>query len=100
MAPLAVVEDFEVLKEGRAGLDVRAQGVPRQQLALQRGEEALRHRVIEAVPDRSHGAADAHGLAALTEQERGGLAASVRAVNHAFAWALVPDHHLHRADYE
>src|SRR5260370_10200438 len=93
MTALTVVEDFDVLEERRAGRDVGRERLARQQLALERGEEALGHGVVVPVPDRAHRAADPHRLTALPEQERGVLPAMVRGLDDASAWSPVPDPH-------
>ncbi len=94
MTALTVIEDGEVLEERRAGRDVGRERRPRQQRALQRGEEALGHGVVVAVADRAQRAADPHRLRALPEPERGELAARVRGGDDARAWSPVPDRHL------
>jgi hypothetical protein len=77
MASLTVVEDLDVLEEGRPRLDARGECVPGEQFARQGGEEALHHSVVVTVPHGAYRAADAHVSAALAEYERGILAAVV-----------------------
>ena len=98
MAALAVVEDLDVLKERGAGLQMRAEGLPGKEFALQGGEEALGHCVIVTVADRPHRAADAHRLAALAEEQRGVLRAVIGVVNDTLTRFAVPDRHLQRPD--
>src|SRR5258708_21751782 len=51
---LRVVEALDELEHDRDSLRLRVKLVLRQQLALERGEERLAHRVVEAVADRAH----------------------------------------------
>jgi hypothetical protein len=95
-----MVEDFNGLKERAAGLNVRGEGPASKELTLQGGEEALRHGIVVAVADRAHRAADACGLTALAEKERGLVAAVIRVVDEPVPWSPVPDGHLQRSDDE
>jgi hypothetical protein len=72
----------------RASRWVRQVGAERlagEECALQGREEAFGHRVVVAIADGPHRAADADRLAALAEQQRGVLAAMVGVVNDARA---------------
>src|SRR5262249_57789312 len=82
MPALPIVEHLDVVEERGAGLGMRAEGAPSQHLALQGCEEALGHRVVVAVADRAHRAADPRRLALVPEEQRGVLAAMVGVVNH------------------
>src|SRR3989339_658424 len=53
------------------------------QLRFERGEERLRHGVVEGVSDRAHGAGDPQQLAAVGEGLRGILAALIGMVDDA-----------------
>src|SRR5258706_7685351 len=96
MAALPVIEDFDVLKEGRAGRVLGRERLTSEEFALQGGEETLGHGVVIAVADRPHGAADADRVAALPEEQRGVLAAMVGVVNDPRTRPPVPDGHLQR----
>jgi len=96
MAALPVIEDFDVLKEGRAGRVLGRERLTSEEFALQGGEETLGHGVVIAVADRPHGAADADRVAALPEEQRGVLAAMVGVVNDPLTRPPVPDGHLQR----
>src|SRR5215813_507439 len=63
-----------------------------EQLALERREEALAHRVIVRVPDRAHGWPHAHVAAALAEGNQCVLAAPIRMMNHVWRSALREGH--------
>src|SRR5690606_27066068 len=77
VAPARVVEALDVVEDGGPGLGRIAEGMPIEQLALERGEEALGERVVVAVADRAHGGLDAGFAAACSEGDRGVLAALV-----------------------
>src|SRR5579859_8252580 len=100
MAALPVIEHLDVFKEGATGCDLGREGLTGEEFTLQRGEEALGHRVIIAVAHRSHRAANADRLAALAEEQRGVLAAVVRMVNDTLTGSPVPDGHLQCADHK
>src|SRR5579859_4811263 len=97
MPSLTVVEDLDVLKERRAGLELRAEWLTSEQFALQGSKEALGPRVVVAITHRAHRAADADGLTALAEEQRGVLTAVIGVVDDALARSPVPDRHLQRA---
>ena len=48
MAPSRVVPTFDEIKNGRPRLGVRRQGRAVEQLALERREEALGHRILQS----------------------------------------------------
>src|SRR5579883_3615663 len=100
MASLAVVEDLNVLEQGSPGHEARQERLAGQEFALQGRKEALSHRVVITVADRSHRAADAHRLTAFAKEQRGILAAMIRMVNDAFARLAIPDRHLQRAHHQ
>jgi len=90
MPALPVVEDLDVLEEGGAGLQVSAERLVGEEFALQGREEARGHRVVVAIADGPHRAADADRLAVLAEEQRGVLAAMVGVVNDARAGSPGP----------
>jgi hypothetical protein len=51
---MGVVPALDELEHGHAGLGLGFEAAAGEQLALERGEEALAHRVVEAVADRTH----------------------------------------------
>ena len=51
---MRVVPALDELEEGQLGFGLRLKAPPAQQLAFEGGEEALAHRVVEAVADRAH----------------------------------------------
>jgi hypothetical protein len=59
MALLAVVEDFEVLEERGPGLSPCGEPGSVRQFGLERAEEALHRRIVEAIALAAHGSFDA-----------------------------------------
>src|SRR5579863_4729609 len=53
-----------------------------EQLAFERGEKALAHRVVEAIADRAHRGSYARLLTALAEGQGGILTALIGVMNH------------------
>ncbi len=72
---MGVVPPLDEVEDRHAGLDLGAKRLRVEQLALERGEEALAHRVVVAIGQRAHRRAHAGLLAAQTEGDRGVLAA-------------------------
>ena len=71
MTAMGVIPSLDEVEDGRARLDVGAEAVAVEELALEGVEEALAHRIVIAVADRSHGGPHA-GLAATgSEGDRG-----------------------------
>lgn len=98
MAPLPVVEDLDVLEECGAGLVMGSEGLAGEEFALEGGKEALGHRIVVTVADRTHRAANAYCLAVLSELEGGVLTAMVGVMDQAILWSPIPDRHLERPD--
>src|SRR5829696_8848271 len=87
VAALAVVEDLDEIEDRRAQPGSGRPGVAVEQLAFQRGEEALGDGVVQRIPDRSHGSDEAGGVQAAAVGERGVLAAVVGVADQA-GWRL------------
>ena len=83
MPALRIVEAFDEVKDGVARLRVGFEAAPIQQLAFQRGEETLRHRIVVAVTDRAHRWPHARLAAAVAELDRRILRALIRVMNNA-----------------
>src|SRR5215216_3189480 len=94
--PEAVVEPFDVLKDGRPGVLASRPDGAVNQLGLQRGEEALGSRIVPA----SARAADAGANAVAGEHaDVGGaqiLTASVRMVDESNCWLTAGQRHVER----
>src|SRR5213593_518518 len=58
VSPLLIVEDFDVVEERRARGGPRGPERIVHELDLERGEEALRHRIVPAVTPPTHAADD------------------------------------------
>src|SRR5690348_13635479 len=54
MEALAIIEDFEVLKDATLGLVWGCQGAPVEPLRLEGAEEALHHGVVVAIATAAH----------------------------------------------
>src|SRR5215213_7364222 len=67
---LAVVEDLDVVKDLGPEIGSGRPGAAVDELFLERGEEALSDRVIEAIAARSHRLGDAGGAGLLAEGQR------------------------------
>src|SRR3989304_535350 len=80
------------MKHRLAGLLPRTQRPTIQELALQRGKEALAECVVVAVADRSHGRPHAGLSATFPESDRSVLAALIGVVNHPSRTPLLDGH--------
>ena len=68
-----VVEAFDIGKDRHPSLGLGSKRPAIEQLALERGEEALAHGVVEAIADRAHRRPDMRLAAASAEFNRGVL---------------------------
>lgn len=68
MTAVRIVPAFNVPEDRRAGLGRRVPPPPIDEFRLERGKEALGHRVVVAVADRAVRRDDAEFLAALPER--------------------------------
>lgn len=73
MPSAGIVPALDEGEDGHAGLGLRAEAPPVEELAFEGGEEALAHGIIIGVADRSHGRAHASLPASHAEGERGVL---------------------------
>ena len=67
MAAGPIVEAFDELEDGDAGLAMRSEAATIDELALEGGEETLAHRIVVGVADRACRWTDAGLLAAIAE---------------------------------
>ena len=67
MAPSRIVPTPDELEDRHSGLDLGLELAPVEQLAFERREEALAHRIVIGITDRSHGWTDAGFLASQAE---------------------------------
>jgi len=78
---MSVVETLDEFEDGHPSLGLSAELIAIEQFALEGGEEAFGHGVVEAVADRSHRRAHAGLPAALAERNRSVLAALIGMVH-------------------
>src|SRR5215467_12240302 len=87
-----IVEALDEIEDREAAFGLRAEATTIQKLALQGGEEALAHGVVECVADGAHGGSDAGALAPKAEGDRRVLATVVRVVDDRARLALADRH--------
>ena len=92
---MRVVPTFDPFKHRHLRLRLALEPTTAEQLALERREEALRHRVVVRIADRSHRGHYTGFPAALAERVAGVLAATIRVVDHRSGLAL-RDRHVQR----
>lgn len=73
MPPLAIGEHLDILEEGAASFEAHPKGLPGEEFTLQNGEEALSQRIVVAVANRPHRAADACHPTEVVGEQRGVL---------------------------
>ena len=93
MSTARIVEALDELEDSNARFGLRLEATPIEQLAFERGEEALRHRVVVSVSDRSHRGANTRLPTSFAELDRGILRALIRMVDHAVRPSL-PERHV------
>ncbi len=67
MAPSRIVPALDELEDRHSGLGLGLELAPVEQLAFERREEALAHRIVISITDRSRGWPDAGFLASQAE---------------------------------
>jgi len=77
MTAARIVPAFDEVEHGEAGVDLRPETLPIQQLALERGEEALAQGIVVGVADAAHRRPHAGITTPVAEGERRVLAAVV-----------------------
>ena len=92
MTPLSVVPPVDEVEHRRAGVEWRRERDAVEELALERGEEALAERVVVAVADRPHRRTDARLPAPRPEGQRGVLTTLIRMMNHRPGLPLLDGH--------
>ena len=92
MPSLGVVPPFDEVEHRRAGVERRRAREAVEELALERGKEALAKCVVVAVADRPHRRADARLPAPRPEGERRVLAALIRMMNDRPGLPLLDGH--------
>src|SRR5688500_7658947 len=82
MPTMIVVPALDEVEDRHAGCDLSTETLAIEQLALEGGEEALAHGVVEAIANGSHRRADSRLAAALAEGDRGVLAPLIGVMDH------------------
>jgi len=94
---MRVVPALDPLEHRHLGIRLALEAPPIEHLTFQGGEEALRHRVVVGVPDRSHRGHDTGFPAPLAEGVTGVLTAAIGVENDS-AWLTLSDRHLQRIE--
>lgn len=92
MPAVRIVPPFNEIEDLCAGVALILEAMKREQLAFERGVEALAHRIIVAITNGSHRRSNPRFLAVLAERDRSILASSVRVVNHVLGFAAEDCH--------
>src|SRR5580692_319261 len=95
MTPMWVVPTFDPLKNSHLRFGLAFESTAVQDLALERSEKALRHRVIVGIPDRSHRRHHAGLPASLAESVACVLTATIRVMDYRLRPSL-RDRHVQR----
>src|SRR5215469_1945187 len=99
MTAARVIPAFDEIEHRHARLDLGLEAATLEQLAFERGEKALAHRIVETVAHRTHRGPHPGLLAALAEGQRGILAALIRMMNHAIR-ASLPECQVERLEHQ
>src|SRR5690242_10068210 len=99
MTAARVIPAFDEIEHRHARLELSLEAAALEQLALERGEKALAHRVVETVAHRAHRGPHPGLLAALAEGQRGILAALIRMMNYAVR-APLPQRQVQRLEHQ
>ena len=94
-----IVKALYEFEDSHARFSVRVEAMPIKQLTFECGEEALGHRVVVGVSDRTHGGANACLPTAFAELDRSILRALIRVVDYAVRPPL-PERHLKGIEHE
>src|SRR5512134_662962 len=99
MAARWVVPALDELEDRHARLGLRRKAPAIEQLAFERREEALAHRVVVGIAHRAHRRAHLRFLATKPKLDRGVLRALVGVVYHT-SRATLPERHVERREHE
>src|ERR1700687_187409 len=87
MSPAWIVEALDEFEDGHARFGLVLEATPIKQLAFERGEEALRHRVVVGISDRPHRGANTRLPTSFAELDRGILGGFKRSSQQRLCWA-------------
>src|SRR5579859_4950514 len=90
---MGVVPSLKKFEDSESCLALGSETTTVEQLALERGEEALAHRVVKTIADRAHRRPHCGLAAALSEGNRGVLRALIGMMNHV-AGSSLPESHV------
>jgi len=94
VAPLAVVPGLDEHEDRCLRFGSDPESMPIDQLRFECGEEALAHRVVVAVADRSGGGTNPVSSTTAAEFNRGVLSSLIRVMNDALRWSSLLERHL------
>lgn len=100
VAPLAVVDDLDVLEHGVGQVDSSAPFLPVQKLDPHAGPEGLHHRILVAVADSAEGGHEPGFADLVCEGTRGELGSVVGVDDPAGSWFARLDGHIEGVDDE
>src|SRR5271167_2445373 len=99
VTPMRVVPALDELEHRHPRVDLGLEAAARQQLAFQGREEALAHRVVEAIADRSHRRSHPGFATARAELDRSVLSALVGMMDD-LAGAALPQRQVERLEHQ
>jgi hypothetical protein len=100
MQPPTIVERFQVLEDGTPRYLSIGETLAMHEFALQRGDETLRHGVVQGTPGPSHRRNDADLLEAPAERDRRVLGAAIGMMHESRGWFAPPYRHLQGVDHK
>src|ERR1700687_1146886 len=98
MSPAWIVEALDEFEDGHARFGLVLEATPIKQLAFERGEEALRHRVVGGVSDRPHRGANTRLPTSFAELDGSVLRGLIRMVDPA-ARPPLPERHIEAVEH-
>jgi hypothetical protein len=89
---MQIIKSFQVFENSDARFGMGFEGAFHQQFAFQGRKEALRHRIIETIPDRSHGWSYPELATTIAEGDRGVLPGFNWSSQHGFGLQSLTPH--------
>src|SRR5215468_8608882 len=99
MTAARVIPSFDEIEHRHARLDLSLEAAALEQLAFERGEKTLAHRIVETVAHRTHRGPHPGLLTAPSEGQRGILAALIGMMNHTVR-APLPQRQVERLEHQ
>ena len=94
MPPLAIVENFNVLKNISSGFSSCPIVLTMDSLSFKQGKKTFHHGIIVAIPNSTHAAHDPLVLEDLLKFGAGILTSSIGVMNQARNWGSLPQGHI------